>query len=234
MWKLLSSLPDDPHKTKSVIVRQKKLVKDVWNGKPYKDFGVERLFRLFLVVIPFTDVGLYLRNCFQGEGKGIHRKLFTDLYVVLNLLLPYLVLFCGGCNSWLFGVCVYFGVQTMCALLSMIFLTPNIPKAVSYRRNFILLFMNFLQFTALFAIFYVRYGVVSLGNNNPWYLDPLKALYLSLETFSTVGFGDIVPNNGTGYLILICQMVVLLFFIYIFFATFTTKLGNPTYLNRET
>lgn len=232
MWKLFSSLQEDPHKTKSVIVRQKKLVRTIWNGKHYNDFGIERLVRLFLAIMPFTDLGLYLRNCFQGEGKGLHRKLFTDLYVIVNMFLPYIVLFGGCCDTWLFWICLYLGIETMCALLSMTFLTPDIPTPVSHRRNFILLFFNFMQFVALFAVIYIRYGVV-LSLETSWYIGPLKALYLSLETFSTVGFGDIVPNNGTGYFILICQMIVILLFIYVFFATFTSKMGNSTYFNKK-
>ena len=65
MWKLFSSLQEDPHKTKSAIARQKKLVRNIWNGKRYNDFGVERLVRLFLVVMPFTDqIYMSLLICF--------------------------------------------------------------------------------------------------------------------------------------------------------------------------
>lgn len=232
MWKLFSSLPEDPHKTKSTIVRQRKLVRSIWNGKCYNDFGVERLVRLFLVVMPFTDLGLYLRNCFQGEGKGIHRKLFTDFYVIINLFLPYIVLFGGYYDTWIFWACLYLGIETMCALLSMTFLTPDIPNPVSHRRNFMLLFFNFMQFVALFAVIYLRYGIV-LSPKSSWYLGPLKALYLSLVTFTTVGFGDMVPNNGSGYFVLICQMIVSLIFVYVLFATFTSKVGKSTYFNRQ-
>lgn len=230
MWKLLSSYSNDTQKTKSVIKRQKKLVREVWNGSRYNDFGLERLLRLFLAVFAFTDIGLYLRNCFQGEGKGLHRKIFVDFYVVINLLFPCIILFAGLSSSWIFWMCVYLGIETLCALLSMSFLTPNIPSSISYRRNLLSLFLNFLQFAFLFANVYIRYGI---GNSDSNLMTPIKALYLSLETFTTVGFGDVVPNNTTGYVVLVFQMIISLVFIYLFFAVFTSKLGYPTYFNKK-
>lgn len=230
MWKLLSSNTKDTQKTKSVIKRQRRMVRDVWNGNHYNDFGLERLLRLFLVVFAFTDIGLYLRNCFQGEGKGLHRKIFTDFYVIINLLFPCIVLFTGLSSTWIFWICVYLGIETLCALLSISFLTPNIPSSISYRRNLLSLFLNFLQFSLLFANFYIRYGVGSSDNN---VMTPIKALYLSLETFTTVGFGDIIPSNTTGYVILVLQMVLSLVFISLFFAIFTSKLRDSTYFNKK-
>lgn len=230
MWKLLSSKTRDTQKTKGVIKRQRDLVRDVWNGTHYNDFGLERLLRLFLAVFAFTDIGLYLRTCFRGEGKGLHRKIFIDFYVIINLLFPCIVLFAGLSSSWLFWVCIYLGIETLCALLSMSFLTPNIPSSISYRRNLLSLFINFLQFAFLFANVYIRYEI---GNSDNNLITPIKALYLSLETFTTVGFGDIVPNNTTGYVVLVLQMIISLVFIYLFFAVFTSKLGNSTYFNKK-
>lgn len=230
MWKILSSETDDNFYANSVVDRQMKLVKDVWDGELYKDFGLERSLRLFLAVFAFTDVGLYLRNCFQGKGKGMHRKIFVDFYVLLNLIIPCIVLFAGFSSTWAFYLCAYMGVETLCALLSMSFLTPNIPPPVSYRRNLLSLFLNFLQFAFLFAIVYLRYGIVNTNNCS---VAPIKALYLSLETFTTVGFGDIVPNNDIGYAVLVIQMTISLIFVYIFFAVFTTRIDNPTYYNKK-
>lgn len=76
-------------KTKNTINRQIGYVKKVLNDKGYKSFGIEKILRLLLVILPFVDVGLYLRNCFQGEGKLKSRKIATDVYVVLNMLFPF-------------------------------------------------------------------------------------------------------------------------------------------------
>ena len=120
MWKLFSSETEDKGNTKSTITRQVKEFRKVWNGKPYHNFGVERVVMLILVLLPFGDLGLYYRNLFIGKKQLLHRKIYIDFYVVLNLILPILVLFCGWyMYSWVVVVCIYFGVMTMAALLSM-------------------------------------------------------------------------------------------------------------------
>lgn len=234
MWKLFSSETENRGKTSDVYARQVMEVKKVWNGNRYRNFGIERIVMLVLVILPFIDVGLFFRNMFKGEGKLLHRKLFTDFYVVLNLALPVLVLYHGWYRCTLVvWICIYFGFQTIVALLSMAFLYNVIPGAISHKRNLISLFLNFLQFVFLFAILYVSWGENSFGSCGEIVnLKPLQAVYLSFETFTTVGFGDIVPINDRGYYIIIIQMIVQLVFAYIIFTVFSDKIGSATFYNK--
>lgn len=234
MWKLFSSETEDRGNTSNVYARQIQEVKKVWNGNRYKNFGIERIVMLVLVILPFLDVGLLLRNMFKGEGKLLHRKLFIDIYVLLNLVFPMLVLFLNWYSSSIVvWICLYFGVQTIIALLSMAFLYRFIPGAISHTRNLILLFLNFMQFVFLFAILYVSWGKDCFGScGEIVQLKPLHALYLSFETFTTVGFGDIVPMNDRGYLIIVIQMITQLVFAYIIFTVFSDKIGSVTFYNK--
>ena len=231
MWKILSSQTTGFGYTSNTLKRQKQEIKDVWNGKVYPNFGIERLVMLLLVILPFTDIALYLRNIFIGKGKLLYRKLFIDFYVLLNVLFPFLVLLFRWYDTWWVVVlCVYLGIETMIALLSMTFLSKNIPSAISYNRNLLSLFLNFIQMVFLFALLYMCCGN---GFKDLEGISSLQAIYLSLETFTTVGYGDIVPDSRCAYIILIAQMLVQLIFVYFLFSIFTSKIGNDTFFNRQ-
>ncbi len=235
MWKIFSSVTEDKGNTTDVYSRQIQEIKNVWNGNRYKNFGIERFVMLILVVLPFTDVALLLRNLFRGKGKLLYRKLFIDFYVVLNVLFPLLVLFFEWYScSWIVWICVYLGFQTISSLLSMVFLHKIIPGAISHNRNLIALFLNFLQIVILFAILYVSWGEDCFGSCNKIVkMVPLHALYLSFETFTTVGFGDIIPLQDRGYIIMIFQMLIQLIFVYIIFVIFSDKIGASTFYNNN-
>lgn len=220
--------------TKSTINRQKGFVKNEWNNKGYKSFGIEKMVRLLLVTLPFLDLGLYLRNCFQGEDKLKSRKIATDVYVVLNMLLPLMVLYFGWYNcKFVVWICVYFGVMTLLALLSMSFLSGLIPRAMSNQRNVICLFLNYCQVVLLFAVLYLGLAPDGFGAcGEIMELKPLKAIYLSLEVFTSVGFGDVVPITSVAYIILIVQMLVQVIFVYLLFVIFIGRQGDSTFYNR--
>ena len=221
--------------TGSTIDRQWKNTKKVWENKGYKSFGIEFIIRLVLITLPFLDIGLYLRNIFQGKDRLLARKTVTDIYVVVNMMLPGTVLFFGWYECELVvWICAYFGIMTLVALLSRTLLDDIIPSAISYKRNIICLFLNYLQFVLLFAVFYLALapGGFHFGDGKTA-LNGLNAIYLSFEVFTSVGFGDIVPQTKTTYCILIAQMIMQLIFVYILFATFVTKMYDDTFYNKQ-
>lgn len=221
----------DTLKTTDVIARQRKTLRRIWNSNDYRDFGLERLVRLTIVLLSFLDVGLYLRNIYKGKNRGLHRKVLTDFYVLFNCLLPFVVLVFGWYRSTIIVfITIYFAFETFMALLSMIFLSPEIPQAISHNRNLISLFLNFMQFVFFFAVLYMRWGSNELFDGDP---SALKAIYLSLEMFTTVGLGDFNAEGTSDYVIMIVQMTVLLVFIYFFFALFASKFGEATFYNRK-
>lgn len=221
--------------TGSTIKRQWKNTKKVWENKGYKSFGIEFIIRLILITLPFLDFGLYLRNFFQGKDKLLARKIVTDIYVVANMMLPGAVLHFGWYKCELVvWICAYFGIMTLVALLARTLLDDIIPAAISYKRNIICLFLNYLQFVLLFAVFYLALapGGFHFGDDK-FVLNGLNAIYLSFEVFTSVGFGDIVPQTGIGYCILIGQMIIQLIFVYILFATFVPKMYDDTFYNKQ-
>jgi len=221
--------------TGSTIIRQWKSTRKVWDNKNYKSFGLEFLVRLILVTLPFLDVGLYVRNISQGKNKLLARKIVTDVYVVINMVLPAIVLYYGWYEYELVvWICVYFGVMTLTALLTRTMLDDLIPAAISYKRNIICLFINYLQFVLLFAVLYLGFASdgFSVGCDK-LALTSLKAIYLSFEVFTSVGFGDMVPQTEMAYCIFIVQMIIQLIFVYILFSTFVSKMYDDTFYNKK-
>lgn len=221
--------------TGSTIIRQWKSTRKVWDNKSYKSFGIEFLVRLILVTLPFLDIGLYLRNISQGKNKLLARKIVTDIYVVINMVLPAIVLNYGWYKfklvTW---ICVYLGVMTLTALLARTLLDDLIPAAISYKRNIICLFLNYLQFVLLFAVLYLGFAPEGFSAGcEECSLTVLNAVYLSFEVFTSVGFGDIVPQTEVAYCILISQMIIQLIFVYILFAIFVTKIYDDTFYNKK-
>ena len=56
---------------------------------------------------------------------------------------------------------------------------------------------------------------------------------MSLEVFTSVGFGDVVPQTPVAYKIMIVQMLVQVMFVYLLFAIFIERQGDGTFYNRK-
>jgi voltage-gated potassium channel Kch len=67
----------------------------------------------------------------------------------------------------------------------------------------------FVQIAIAFAVFYV------LAADFNRKLNPISATYFSVVTMTTLGYGDIYPKEGAwlGQLIVVCQLVVGLYFL---------------------
>ena len=62
----------------------------VWRNKGYRDFGLERIIRLFLVASQFLFPGVYIRHLGVKYGGFLGKRLATELYILVKLLLPIL------------------------------------------------------------------------------------------------------------------------------------------------
>lgn len=58
----------------------------------------------------------------------------------------------------------------------------------------------------------------------------LQAIYYSLVTQTTVGFGDILPTNDKLYALAIVHIIISLLFVYVFFAFVISRIGKQTFM----
>jgi len=194
-----------------------KKIRDVWHNTNYNDFGIERIFRLFLVTSTVFFPGIYLEFLYKNSSYH-HRKIKGELYVIFKTMLPFVMLYFGLWNhSWLFILNIYLLVETYIYIFHKIFL-PEHNSGKNHNRSIILLFFNFVEVIG-------SYGVVYAAGH---YLnEPIKniteAVYFSLITGATVGYGDIYPVTQDGKLLVITQLISTLSFLILFFNFFAPR-----------
>lgn len=209
--------------------RQIKVIKDVWNCKKEYDFGIERVLRLFCACIQFISLANLFRELFGFAGFKA-RKLFVDVWVLLNLAYPLILIKTGLWDSCPFIILlVYLTVETVIYLLNLIVLKPYLPQPSSYTRNLLSLFLNYLQVAFAFSAFYLNAGLKYHCNN----ATGLQSIYYSLVTQTTVGFGDIVPTDNLMLLLTILHVIISLLFVYLFFGYMISQVGNKTFMSNH-
>lgn len=211
--------------TKSSISNQWTKLKKVWNGENCKCFGIERVLRVFLAIQAFFFPGLYFRY-FLGSSNNICKKIVIETYVVGKFILSFFLLFKSpifSFNIYIF-LAIYFTLETILYVLSVIFLEDVHKQPQSFSRSLILIFINYFEITIWFAILYKNFGLLSAKE----LASPLKALYFSLATATTVGYGDITPLSTSDSCIIISmlQMIIMLIFVVLFFNKFVGSINS--------
>jgi len=200
----------------------------IWNNKNHNDIGIEKLLRLFLAVAHLLFPGIYIRALF-GKNSIIYQELIVDLFVILKLLLPTLLLYTGNADIvWLRYLVIWFLLETLLYIPMLIFASDLMERPRSYRRSMILLFVNYLEIVADFAVIYAAGNYLNISFQH-WY-DPI---YFSFSTFSTVGFGDFYPITGLGKFFVCCQTIIFFLFVVLFINFYSNKLEQRGYFDRE-
>lgn len=213
---------DDPYRRpRSAILVQRIHLHNVWNCKKYQDFGLERLLRLLLVLIQFIFPGLYIRWIF-GKIGTISRKLAVEFYTLFKLLWALMTLICFSHNLILIGTCIYFSIETLCYILSLIYLSPEYSSPISYKRSILFILINFFEIITTFALLYLNFSELHPSST----LTPLLAFYFSFITATTIGFGDIYPVSDGGRVFVILQAILSLMFLMMFFTYFSSQLPD--------
>ncbi|WP_411275053.1 potassium channel family protein [Daejeonella sp.] len=192
-------------------------IRDVWHNSNYVDFGIERIFRLFLVTSKVFFPGVYL-DYVDRKFSYHQRKIRGEVYVIFKTALPFAILYFGLWNHvGLFIFNIYLLIETFVYIFNKIFL-PEHTLGINYNRSLILLFFNFLEVIGSYAVIYAAgdYLNESVGNIT-------DALYFSLITGATVGYGDIHPITSDGKVLVMTQLISTLSFLILFFNFFAPR-----------
>lgn len=206
-------------------------VKRIWNNEHYNDFGIERIIRLALALLLFIFPGLYIRHFFGKLGL-LGRKLGIEFYVLLKLFLP-LIFFALDLTKYPI-VAIISGVmatETILYLATLIYLSNEFARPISYRRSITTLFINYIEVCLDFAVIYSYCNLTIPNFFNQTLKTDLQCIYFSFVTSATVGYGDITTNNSFGQLLIILQIIIFLIFIALFINFFASKVQDPTYYN---
>lgn len=209
---------------------QKRLqnIKSIWNNDHQDDNGLEKIVRLFLSSSQLFFPGIYIK--YLACKKGIeYQDLALDFYILFKVAFPLLILV----NRWqensiVICVMVYFLLETILYIPTLIFASDLFSKPRSYRRSMLLLFLNYIEIVFAFAVLY------SCGNylNKPfahWF----DAVYFSIITSSSIGYGDFYPVTAFGKILVSSQALLFLFFVVLFLNFFSAKIKAKGYFDFE-
>lgn len=225
----LGNVRSDYRYVHPAIRNQWKNIQSIWNDEKDKTFGIERVARLILAFSAYIFPGLYIRHFF-GKWGLLSRKIAVEVYVILKLILliSYLII---GVDS--IGFVQFFNayllIETLFYLLGLIFLSDIYVSPISNKRSFIMAMVNYIEMTLGFAVIY--HGNFLLKNA----ATVIDSVYFSFITSTTVGYGDISPNNQTGKIVVIAQVLFFLVLVSLVISNVVSNISskNGTYKHNE-
>ncbi|OCB78587.1 potassium channel family protein [Flavobacterium crassostreae] len=203
-------------------------IQAIWNNDHQDDNGIEKIVRLFLSSSQLFFPGIYIKYLASKKGPE-YVDLTVDLYVLLKVMLPLLVLV----NQWqstifILYFMVYVMLETVLYIPTLIFASDLFSRPRSYKRSMLLLFFNYLEMVLAFAVLY------SCNNylNKPFthWFDPI---YFSTVTASTIGFGEYYPVAFLGKFLVSMQALLVLMYVVLFLNFFSTKIKSKGYFGSE-
>ena len=215
--KLVYGNPDPDSEGRVGPIPHFKKIANVWNSSQYYDFGIERIFRLFLVMSKVFFPGIYIEYL-SRKSSYQHRKITGEFYIFFKTLMPFVMLYYGlWHHQWLYIINIYFLIETFLYIFHKIFI-PEHSQDKTHNRSLILLFFNFIEVIASFGVVYAAGNYLNRPVDN-W----ADALYFSFVTGATVGYGDYHPINETGKLLVVVQIISTLSFLILFFNFFAPR-----------
>ncbi|MBK8806937.1 MAG: two pore domain potassium channel family protein [Bacteroidales bacterium] len=208
------------------IEKRLKNIKAIWNNEHHNDIGIEKILRLTLAISQFLFLGTYIKQIFGKKGIS-YQDLTVDVFVLLKVIIPILILITHSqSNSLIYIILLWFLIETLFYIPTLIFASDNFSKPRSYRRSMLLLFLNYMEIVASFGVIYSR------GNylNKP-FVHWFDAMYFSFITSTTIGYGDYFPITPMGKFLVCVQSVVFLIFVVLFLNFFSNRVENKGYFN---
>jgi len=193
-------------------------VSRIWNNERHHDIGFEKVLRLFLVGSQIIFPGIHIRNIF-GRFGVVRRNVAIEFFVLFKTILPLIFLVTGLYkNTFAVIISIYLLMETICYVASLIFVADMFVKPRSYRRNILMLFLNYMEISLCFAVVYGGFHL--LGDQAKTFFD---YIYFSVVTSTTIGYGDMHPVGTLGKMTVCVQAIMVVAFIVLFLNFFGSK-----------
>lgn len=241
---LFGNETDFESKANPYYSKQKQNLKDIWQNKTYNDFGIERLFRIFLQLLAFIIPSGILRQL-SGTNNIIHRRLTVEFLGIGKVFYYYFILVVFDCTRIKFFLIlsIILTIDTLHFLASRIFLNDVFRQPISYKRSLLMIFVNYIEICLSFAFIYsyidhTNYEITKTiffesKDNVIIYISNLQSIYFSFVTSATIGYGDITPKNPLIIKLVILQIVISLFLVVVIISSVTTKIEDETFYNKN-
>ena len=186
-------------------------------------FLAERAVVTMLCCLLILSPSMLVRYVFGRFGR-VTRKIAVDVYVLFKTGLAVCCLYAGiWSHKWFIWFAPVMLIDLFAFICGLILLRKFWRSPISLNRTLILLGFNFIEYTAWFAGLYLASSGLIAGNEIV--TDPTTALYFSIVTAATVGYGDILPKE-CGRLLAMLQIVASLCFLAAIVAYFIAGLDR--------
>ena len=225
---LLGKNPNDEQTKIDPLRKRIQNIKAIWNNDHQDDNGIEKIIRLLLSTSQLLFPGIYIKYWAYKKGNQ-YQDLALDIYILLKVSFPIFILTQEWQhNKWMVYSMIYLMLETVLYIPTLIFASDLFSKPRSYKRSMLLLFFNYLEIVFSYAVIY------SCGNylNKPfthWF----DAVYFSIITSSSIGYGDFYPETTFGKVLVSSQALLFLFFVILFLNFFSSKIKAKGYFDHE-
>lgn len=225
---LLGNVSRIPKPEYNPVQKRIQNIKAIWNNNHQDDNGIEKIVRLFLSSSQLLFPGVYIKYlaCLKGYE---YRDLSLDFYVLLKVTFPLLILiYQWQSYPFVIWIMVYVLLETVLYIPTLIFASDLFSKPRSYKRSMLLLFLNYIEIIFAFGVLYSCGNFLNKPLNN-WF----DAVYFSIITSSSIGYGDYYPATTIGKILVSVQAILFLFFVILFLNFFSTKIKAKGYFDVE-
>jgi Ion channel len=210
------------------LQRALKNIQSIWNNDHQDDNGIEKMLRLFLSTSQLLFPGIYIKYLANRKGYE-YQDIALDFYILLKVLFPILILL----NNWhendiAIALMIYVLLETILYIPTLIFASDLFTRPRSYKRSMLLLFFNYLEIIFAFGVLYFCGNYLNHPFNN-WF----DAIYFSIVTSSSIGYGDYYPITTYGKFLVSLQAMLFLFFLVLFLNFFTAKIKPKGYFEHD-
>jgi hypothetical protein len=221
--KVLFLGPDDPDVLPHQgYPRAVELIREEWKQPTY---GIVRLVRLVLITLALASPILIVDQAVNSQKPSV-LALAREAYYLARALFLFGVLFSQLYKSqWVVAIVIYFVCDIVVHLAGGALVWGK--YSIDPRRSLLLALLNYAELTAAFSIFYLHTSSLTWTN----LVNPVEALYFSLATSTTVGYGDVHPANACGQKIAMAQLSIFVIFVALFITTFLSRI--PTEVRRN-
>ena len=214
------------------------LVRDIWRGR-FPDQPnqlpltvLERIFMSCLVVVrsfSLLHIAGFMRNLISGS-------IISEFYVVVWFLILLAILtFNAYFAPWLAILIVCYRLVDGLNYRLCIIFVDRYKKDWGLRslnRSLILLFINYLEIIVAFATLYLLTDSVGYKSDAPL-ASRLDALYFSVITITTLGYGDIKPIMQVGKWLSLTETVMGFVLIVLVVGSFLTGIHDIQNLRKQ-
>lgn len=227
---LLGKITKDDKPLLKINPIQKRIlnIQSIWNNDHQEDNGIEKIFRLFLSISQLVFPGVYIKYIFSRKNYE-YQDIAMDFYIILKLVFPIYILKNNlQDQNILIYIMVYVLLETVLYIPTLIFASDMLSRPRSYKRSMLLLFLNYLEIVFAFAVLY------TLGDNmNKPFTHWFDAIYFSIITANSVGYGDFYPITPFAKVLVSIQAMFFLSFVVLFLNFFSAKVKNKGYFDNE-